>query len=92
MKKFLLTAGILLIACIAIAFSLIQDYNPNGWISSNGLSTLQGRASNVQIVPGGYSFRCVGGSICYKINGPFLEIYDGGVGNYGPIIDIWGHP
>ncbi|MBS3999281.1 MAG: hypothetical protein KGZ71_02230 [Desulfobulbaceae bacterium] len=92
MKKLLLLASVLLVACFAVAYSYISDYNANGWISSNGFNTLDGAASNVQMIPGGYSFYCVGGGTCYSINGPNLEIWDGGIGIYGPRIDIWGHP
>lgn len=92
MKKFLLTAGILLVVCVAVAFSYIKAYSPNVWISSNGLNTLSGVASNVSLIPRGYSFYCVGTGICYIIDGPNLEIWDGGIGIYGPKIDIWGHP
>ncbi len=89
MKKLLLTAGILLTVCIAIAYSLIQDYNANGWVSSNGLDYMPGQAYNVRVIPGGYSFYCEGAGDCYLISGPNLYIWDNGIGFGNPSIDIW---
>jgi len=51
-----------------------MDYNADGWTASNGLNSLPGTASDVKEIPGGYSFRCNSGIMCYSIEGPWLYI------------------
>lgn len=92
MKKLLLLSSVLLIAICAVAYSYINTFNASGWASSNGLSSLSGTAYDLNLIAGGYSFRCSGAGTCYLINGGYLQIWDAEGSGYGPRIDIWGHP
>ncbi|MBS3999279.1 MAG: hypothetical protein KGZ71_02220 [Desulfobulbaceae bacterium] len=88
MKKLLLLASILLVACCAVAYSLFES-NPKGYTSSNGLNYMEGQAYNLRIIAGGYAFYCEGSGDCYAIDGPNLSIWEIGVGFGGDDIYIW---
>jgi hypothetical protein len=89
MKKKLITIAVIVLFIGSIANSDIQDYWGPGWISSTGETSEDWIASNVQIIPEGYSFKCSGTGVCYTINGPWLDIYEGGAGPNPFDVDIF---
>jgi hypothetical protein len=87
-KKFLIMLVVLLFTICASTFSDIHDYWEDGWVASTGQDIFIGTAINVKTIPGGYSFKCLGNGICYEINGPWLDIYEG-IGSSGLEVEIF---
>ncbi len=75
MKKKLFAALFMVLFLVSTSLFAFFDWSDTGWTSSNGLNSVAGQASNLQPIPGGWSFYCSGDGICYQIIGGGLWIY-----------------